>query len=194
MKGIIVFVKNPELGKVKTRLAISMGDKKALEIYNKLLAYTKEILLHLSNVKKCIYYSSFIDRKDDWINDQFEKHIQSKGDLGERMNNAFSEVFDSCEHVIIIGSDCPQLTASHLNDAFESLKNHNVVIGPSQDGGYYLLGMDKHYPELFQGIEWSTNTVLSATIQKAKDKHLKISELETLSDIDFEEDWIKYGF
>ena len=194
MKGVVVFIKNPELGKVKTRLAISMGDNKALEIYNKLVDYTKEVLLQLSNVKKYVYYSSFIDRQDDWNNDHFEKHVQSTGDLGTRMNTSFSEVFESCDHVIIIGSDCPQLTSSHINDAFSRLRNHNVVIGPSQDGGYYLLGMNKHYPELFQGIEWSTNTVFSDTLQIAKNKGLTISELETLSDIDYEEDWLKFGF
>ena len=194
MKGIIVFVKNPELGKVKTRLAISMGDKKALEIYNKLVGYTKEVLLQLSNTKKYVYYSSFVDRQDDWSNDQFEKRIQSIEGLGERMTIAIGEIFETCEQVLIIGSDCPQLTPSHINDAFDKLSNHNIVIGPSQDGGYYLLGMDKHYLGLFQGIEWSTNTVFGDTIQKAKDKGLSVSELETLSDIDYEEDWIKFGF
>ena len=110
------------------------------------------------------------------------------------MSSALDETFETCEHLIIIGSDCPQLTPSHINDAFDRLKTHNVVIGPSQDGGYYLLGMDKHYPALFQNIEWSTNTVFSDTIQIIKDNGLTISELETLSDIDYEEDWVKFGF
>jgi rSAM/selenodomain-associated transferase 1 len=194
LKGIIVFIKNPELGKVKTRLAISMGDNKALEIYNKLVGYTKQVLLQLSNTKKYVYYSSFVDRQDDWNNDHFEKRIQSPGGLGQRMTAAFGETFETCEQVLIIGSDCPQLTPFHINYAFERLSNHNVVIGPSQDGGYYLLGMDRHYLDLFQDIEWSTSTVFSDTIHKAKNNGLSISELEILSDIDYEEDWIKYGF
>ena len=194
MNGIIVFIKNPELGKVKTRIAMSLGDKKALEIYSKLIGYTKGVLLQLSNVKKYVYYSSFVDLQDDWNNDKFEKCIQSKGDLGERMSNAFGETFQACDQLIIIGSDCPQLTPSHINEAFEKLKKHNLVIGPSHDGGYYLIGMDKHYPMLFQDIVWSTNTVFDDTIQIAKDNGLSVSKLETLSDIDYEEDWVKFGF
>jgi rSAM/selenodomain-associated transferase 1 len=194
LNGIIVFVKNPELGKVKTRLASSLGNKKALEIYIKLIEYTKTVLLHLPRVKKYVYYSSFVDLKDNWNNEKFEKFIQSKGALGERMSNAFKETFQSCDQLIIIGSDCPQLTPSHINGAFEKLKSHNLVIGPSHDGGYYLLGMDKYYPKLFQDIEWSTNTVFDKTVQIAIDNSLSVAKLETLSDIDYEEDWMKFGF
>jgi hypothetical protein len=194
LKGIIVFVKNPKLGKVKTRLAASLGDHKALEIYNKLIGYTKDVLLQLSNVNRFVYYSSFIDQQDGWDNEKFIKRIQYQGGLGERITHALEETFENCQHIIIIGSDCPQLTPAHINEAFDRLRSNNVVIGPSQDGGYYLLGMDKFYPELFQNIEWSTATVFKETIQKTKDKNLKTSKLEVLSDIDYEEDWIKYGF
>ena len=194
MNGIIVFVKNPELGKVKTRLAATLGDEKALKIYNKLVGYTKDVLSQLSNVKRYIYYSSFVVKQDIWDNHQFEKRTQSTGGLGDRITTALKETFETCNPIIIIGSDCPQLTPLHIKDAFEQLKTHNIVIGPSHDGGYYLLGMDKYYPQLFQDINWSTSTVFQETVLKATNLNLGVDELETLSDIDYEEDWIKFGF
>lgn len=194
MRGVIVFVKNPELGKVKTRLAATLGAEKALEIYNKLLEYTREVMLQISNVKKFIYYSSFIDHQDYWDGQIFDKRLQSKGDLGDRITSALNDSFKICSSVVIIGSDCPQLSTSHIEEAFEKLKTSNIVIGPSHDGGYYLMGMDRFYPFLFQDINWSTSTVFQETILQAKSKHLSITQLETLTDVDHEEDWIKFGF
>ncbi len=194
MRGVVVFVKNPELGKVKTRLAASLGDQKALEIYNELLSYTREVLIGFDSAKRYIYYSSFIDTEDDWSNEIFEKRLQTDGGLGIKIISAVQSTFDTCDQIIIIGSDCPQLTSSHIEDAFQKLKTHNIVIGPSHDGGYYLLGMNKFYPELFQDITWSTDTVFQETLKKAESIKLEVYELETLSDIDYEEDWVKYGF
>lgn len=194
MKGIIVFVKNPELGKVKTRLAQTMGDVKALEIYNKLVAYTRNVLLEISGVEKFVFYSSFIDLDDGWDNDLFVKQLQTAGGLGEKMTSAFHDTFETCDRVVIIGSDCPQLKAIHIEKAFKLLEKHNVVIGPSDDGGYYLLGMDRFYPFIFEGINWSTETVLSETLAIAKNQNISTALLEKLHDVDYEDDWNKYGF
>jgi len=194
LRGVIVFVKNPELGKVKTRLAETMGDEKALEIYNKLLGYTRDVLLELKDTRRYIYYSSFIDTSDNWSNDNFDKKLQIAGGLGDKMSLAFQETFEACDEVIIIGSDCPQLTSAHLEDAFLQLKTNDIVIGPSHDGGYYLLGMKTLYPELFEDMQWSTDTVFEETLRRVKSLELKVDELEMLSDIDYEEDWEKYGF
>lgn len=194
MRGIIVFVKNPELGKVKTRLAKTMGDEKALEIYNKLIGYTREVLLKVNDTKKYIFYSSFIDDEDEWSRDDFEKKLQISGDLGSKMTTAIQDVFEICDQVVIIGSDCPQLTPAHIESAFRELDTHNVVVGPSMDGGYYLLGMDQYYPALFQDIQWSTETVCSDTLAIAAANGLSSARLEELSDIDYEEDWVEHGF
>lgn len=194
MRGIIVFVKNPELGKVKTRLASTLGDEKALEIYNKLVGYTRGILLEVDSTNKYVFYSSFIDEEDDWSNDVFEKRLQVSGDLGTKITKAVQHIFETCDQVVIIGSDCPQLQSQGIKEAFSKLDTSNIVIGPSQDGGYYLLGMDDFYPELFQDINWSTETVCAETLQKAETLNLKSTKLEVLSDVDFEEDWVKYGF
>ena len=194
MRGVIVFVKNPEFGKVKTRLAATLGDEMALEIYNKLLAYTRNVLLGAKDVKKYVYYSSFVDKNDDWSNEDFDKHLQYQGGLGERIISAFKSTFDECDQVVIIGSDCPQLTSEHIEEAFLKLNTHDVVIGPSHDGGYYLLGMNNFYPQLFNDINWSTESVFQETLDRAQANELSTAELETLTDVDYQEDWEKYGF
>ncbi|MDF1695730.1 MAG: TIGR04282 family arsenosugar biosynthesis glycosyltransferase [Saprospiraceae bacterium] len=194
MKGIIVFVKNPELGKVKTRLASSMGDIKALEVYTKLLLYTKNVLLNVKDIGRYVFYSNHIDNEDIWSAELFHKKLQISGDLGQKMTSAFQEVFKECNQILIIGSDCPQLTASHIEEAFSKLESNNIVIGPSRDGGYYLLGMDTFYPSVFDNIPWSTSTVFIDTLQRIHENKLSVDFLEELSDIDYEEDWKTYGF
>ena len=194
MKGVIVFVKNPELGKVKTRLAATVGDKEALSIYHKLLEYTRGVLLDLEETQRFVFYSSFIDDGDDWSNANFHKYIQEGLDLGQRMSTAFKLIFEKCDKVVIIGSDCTQLKSSHINSAFDFLESKDMVIGPSHDGGYYLLGLNKHNPFLFQNIEWSSASVLKETLDKADHLNLQYTMLEELSDIDNEEDWRRYGF
>ena len=192
--GIIVFIKNPRLGHVKTRLAKDVGDERALEIYLKLTAHTQRVLSAVPYVNRNVYYSEFVDDKDDWSIDTFIKGLQSNGDLGDRIKHAFNEVFDQNEKVIIIGSDCAQLSANHIQQAIDALDNNNVVIGPSLDGGYYLLGMDSNFQFLFEGIEWSTESVFETTKNKALAQGLSVAEIEKLSDIDYIEDWEKYGF
>ena len=192
MTSVIVFIKNPQLGHVKTRLAKDVGDEKALEIYLKLAAHTKKVLTEMVDTERYVYYSDFIDENDDWSTDLFIKKLQSEGDLGDRMKEAFGEVFSQSDRTIIIGSDCAQLSAKHIQRAIDALDDNNVVIGPSLDGGYYLLGMDSHYPFLFEGVEWSTDSVFETTKHKALERELSVAEIETLSDIDSIDDWEKY--
>ena len=163
-KAIIIFVRNPELGKVKTRLAKSVGDESALKIYNFLLQHTVKITEKL-NVDKYIYYSENIYRNDMWNPDIFRKKLQTGNDLGERMENAFSEIFGmGYEKVLIVGSDIYELEQKDIENAFESLETSKFVIGPATDGGYYLLGMTQLKPEIFQNKTWGTNSVLEETL------------------------------
>lgn len=191
--SIVVFIKNPRLGYVKTRLAKDVGDVRALEIYLQLTAHTKGVLAAVPEVNRCVFYSEFINNTDDWSTDTFVKFLQSDGDLGDKIKHAFSEVFLHSDKAIIIGSDCAQLSADHIQKAIDLLENNNVVIGPSIDGGYYLLGMDSNYQFLFDDIAWSTESVFDATKSKAIEHDLTVAEIETLSDIDYIEDWQKYG-
>ncbi|PTB93700.1 glycosyltransferase [Marivirga lumbricoides] len=186
---LIIFVKNPELGKCKTRLAATVGDEKALRFYEKMLERTLEVVTP-AKANKAIYYSSFIDKNDLWPeNERFNKEIQINGDLGSKMSAAFSEAFQQgYTSVCIIGSDCYELNTSIIDKAFEALQNKDAVIGPSTDGGYYLLGMNHLIPEVFENKEWSTDSVCLETEKDFRKLNLSFSKLQALTDIDTEED------
>ena len=185
---LIIFYRNPELGKVKTRLAKTLGDEKALAIYLKLSSHTRAITENLA-IDKVIYYSNFVDTEDAWPNTTFQKKLQNGNDLGEKMNNAFVEGFQSgYERVCIIGTDCLELSKDIIQQAFDQLVCYDAVIGPAKDGGYYLLGMKKPMPELFKNKAWSSDTVATDTIQNFKDLSLSYAQLAVLTDVDEEKD------
>lgn len=185
---LIIFVKNPEKGRVKTRLAEDIGEEQATLIYHKLLLYTREITKGL-NADKVVYYSESIDNNDLWDNLSFGKRLQEGADLGERMQNAFAEAFaEGKQRVIIIGSDCLELETYMIKEAYAVLENNDVVLGPARDGGYYLLGMKKFLPTLFDGKEWSTPDLLMDTILDLKKMNARYYLLKTLNDIDTAED------
>ncbi len=192
--ALIIFIKNPKLGTAKTRIAKTTGDEKALRIYKELLNYTRKVSLE-ADVDRFLYYSSFIDENDQWSADGFEKRLQhDTPDLGARMASAFRQIFKTNAPVLIIGSDCATLTPTHLAKAIETLKTNDFVIGPSTDGGYYLLGMSQFEPAVFHNIEWSTEEVLPATLLKIKELGKKYQLLEPLTDIDTEADWEEFGW
>lgn len=178
----IVFVRNPELGKVKTRLAKTITDKKALNIYILLLRHTESVLQKVSS-DKVVYYSEEIQNNDLWSNRYFQKKLQKGNDLGERMQHAFEMAFkEGYEKVVIVGSDLFDLKAVHIENAFKSLENHDLVIGPSLDGGYYLLGMKVLHPAVFKNKQWGTDSVLETTLKNLEQENVKL--LEALNDID----------
>lgn len=187
---LIIFVKNPELGKCKTRLAATIGNEKALNFYKNMLIKTKEVVENV-NADKAVYYSSYIDENDLWSNQPpFYKYIQSQySDLGIKMKVSFEEAFRvGYESVCIIGSDCFALDEKVIEQAFNTLDRQDAVLGPSNDGGYYLLGMNQLYAALFKNKEWSTDIVTPKTIQDFKRLKLEYSLLDELTDIDNEED------
>ena len=191
--ALLIFIKNPELGKVKTRLARTVGDERALQIYQALLGHTRKIAMEI-DADRLLFYSAFVDQQDEWKADFFDKQIQVAGALGTRMAEAFEGALKDHEAAVIIGSDCASLSVEIVDQAFDALKNHDFVIGPAEDGGYYLIGMKAASPWVFEGIEWSTETVFSETIKKIEAQGQSYALLPTLSDIDFEEDWAKYGW
>jgi rSAM/selenodomain-associated transferase 1 len=187
-KAIILFTKNPELGKVKTRLAKTIGNEKALEIYKKLLVHTQEIVTPVQ-ADKFVFYSDSITVEDQWNAGSFHKKVQDGDDLGKRMAHAFQEIFRlDYESVCIIGSDCYELTSAIIEKAFLALETNETVIGPTFDGGYYLLGMNQFHETVFNNKTWSTDTVYMDTITDFKNLNLSISTLNKLSDIDEEKD------
>jgi len=191
--AIIVFQKNLVLGKVKTRLAVSLGDQKALEIYGYLVDTTFKQLQALTDLDVFIYFSDLIEDLPTGTPSNFQSSLQKGNDLGERMSNAFIEVFEKgYKSALLIGTDCPSMNKEILLEAFESLENHEVVLGPATDGGYYLLGLKEVFPELFQNIPWSTGNVLELSLNVVRAKKRSYCLLAYLSDIDTLEDWENY--
>ena len=255
---LLLFIKNPQLGRVKTRLAATVGDELALEFYRRLLHFTRQVALE-TEAERHLFYSDFVDEKDDWPARFFQKKKQSGHDLGERMKAAFQSVFNKNESVlsdllrksprwrkplpnpspkgrgfsilqifelsglsktgriysplrlaegagggafarsllkkkvVIIGSDCAQLTSDILDSAFQKLETAPFVIGPSFDGGYYLLGMNRFEPSVFDEIEWSSSSVFQKTLEKITALGLEVSLLPALPDIDTEDDWLRFA-
>ena len=189
---LIIFLKYPEAGKVKTRLAKDVGDQRAAEIYSQM---SKTII---DNVSESNGYETaiFFDPPDkeyeirNWIGKKEVPFAPQRGDtLGDKISNAFKEVFSSeSERVVIIGTDCIDVSSKTITQAINSLEDVDVVLGPVVDGGYYLLGLNNHIPEIFQEIEWSTDRVLNQTLERIKEKKLSFELLETLIDIDILDD------
>jgi rSAM/selenodomain-associated transferase 1 len=197
--SIILFLKYPVKGKVKTRLAKTIGDEKAVRLYKKLSENIIATISKLSNSHKYIFYSEKEEKDliNNWIKDKCFFAAQDGEDLGKRMKNAFNQVFShGARKVIILGSDIPDLSKEIIEEAISKLDENDIVIGPSPDGGYYLLGMKKYSPFLFDNIIYSTNSVLEETIGKIKKKKLSYHILQTLEDIDTEDElkeWLKMG-
>lgn len=180
---LLIFTRNPELGKVKTRLAKDVGNVAALKIYEFLLNHTKNVTEKLE-VAKQVWYSENVWKNDIWENATYEKYEQYGNDLGVRMQNAFEDGFQAgYERIIIIGSDLFDISELDIKQAFQKLKSKDAVIGPAEDGGYYLLGLTHMIPQLFQEKSWGTNSVLKATLEDLKSYNFET--LETRNDIDY---------
>lgn len=188
--AIIIFIRNPVLGKVKTRIAATQGPEKALEIYCYLLELTKASVQNTAYTKYLFYSDDIL--QDEWPEEFFLKRIQTGTDLGERMMNAFREVLSMHDGALIIGSDCASFDRKNLDHAIQELRHHDVVIGPAKDGGYYLLGMKRLIPDLFIHKSWSSDVLLRQTLHDLKSSNLSFSLLQELNDIDEWEDWQEY--
>ena len=184
---LMIFVKNVVEGRVKTRLARSVGAEKAVDIYRRLLDYTREVVSPLGCHKQ-VWYSRAIENDDGWT-DCEKKRQQGEG-LGERMSYAFRAAFEAgYEKAVIIGSDCATIETSLIEKAFEELEDSDIVLGPSRDGGYYLLGMKSYHPQLFEEIDWSTGKVLRQTLERVKSRDHSYELLTELNDVDTLADW-----
>lgn len=180
---VIMFVKEPKLGFVKTRLAKSCGDKFTLNLY---LLFVEDMIYTLqgskSDFKLCANSNLELINKNFG---HFDNFLQCEGDLGIKMQNAFEQKFaQGYEKIIIIGSDIPQITNKLISQSFTKLNTHDAVLGSSLDGGYYLIGFNKNtfYGRVFKDIKWSTKEVLKQTLQKLNDKNIYL--LKELNDID----------
>ena len=183
---VLVFAKTPTLGSVKTRLAKTVGDEKALWVYLQLLKKTDAILQSIG-VKVIVFYDGLDRSAFGSIFQSFQKFPQEGATLGERMHNAFQWGFSKgYDHIVIIGTDLWSLDQNLIEQAFTVLKKSEIVIGPAKDGGYYLLGKKQLIPTVFKNKNWSSSTVLKETVKDLKG--YKVGFLEEKMDIDQYED------
>ncbi len=187
---LIVFAKIPFLGKVKSRLASEIGEEKALWVYRQLLVKTERVLEKSSN-KTIIFYSGGVPKVFGNYFKYFSKKKQIGNDLGERMSAAFQWGFaQGHSKIIALGTDLWDLDQAMLDDALRALDHADVVLGPAKDGGYYLLGLKKFYPEVFSNKKWGGPSVLHDTLHDLEDKPIAL--LKEKSDIDFYKDLSLY--
>ena len=178
---LIIFVKNIKLGKVKTRLAKTIGNEGAFEVYKKLVQITEQETKKV-NTTRHIYFSDVIINSK-WEND--DKFVQKGNDIGDRMLNAFKDGFEKgYEHIVLIGSDLPDITPDIINKGFSTLDKSSTVFGPAEDGGYYLIGMTNLIPSIFINKPWSQPNLLNETLYDLETKHISFNLLKKLNDID----------
>jgi rSAM/selenodomain-associated transferase 1 len=187
-RAVLVFVRAPEMGRVKTRLAASLGAGPALRVYRRLAEHAIAQARALADEARVRVHHTPADAAPairDWLGEGLLLLPQAEGDLGARMQDAFSRAFaDGCERVVIIGSDLPGMDARLLRQAFAAMDEADAVIGPARDGGYYLLGLARPVPGVFDGIAWSTPGVFAATMQRLRAAGVSPVVLPTLADVD----------
>jgi len=181
---LIIFTKNPEPGLVKTRLAASIGNEKALEVYETLRGHTALIAEQVA-VNRTVFFSHFLPASDIFFTADFNVDLQVGHDLGERMLHAIRRGFQQgFKHIVLIGTDCYVLSTAIIESAFTALDHSDAVVGPARDGGFYLVGLNKLLPELFLRRQWSTSEVLTETTNILRNLGITYMLLPLLSDID----------
>lgn len=192
-RRLILFVRFPVAGKVKTRLIPALRAEGAAALHRRLVLRslrTAHALCESQGIELEIrFVGENANEMQHWLGDGWLCRLQGEGDLGQRMAGAFADSFrEGSPATVIIGSDCPSLTPEILSAAFESLKAGPVVFGPATDGGYYLIGLTRLVPELFQGIAWGTETVLAQSLEIPARNASKPGLLQPLDDLDRPED------
>lgn len=188
-----IFVKNLIPGTVKTRLAKDLGIDVAIEIYKELVRITAEATKTLK-IDKFVYYSEYIESNDQFDDAKYQKHIQEGKDLGQRMQNCFYDAFElSFDKIILIGSDTPDITDQIISQGFAELDKHDIIIGPAQDGGFYLIGMKEPHENLLNKRTYGHEQVLNELLNEIENRNLSVFKLPTLIDIDVKDDLKKAG-
>lgn len=190
---LIMFIKNSLPGRVKVRLAEQIGPDRALDVYIRMLEHIRRVTGNLP-FDKAVYYSDFIETNDIFNPEDYDKFLQDGTTQAEKLQNAFSHAFGSgYKRVVIICSDCFELSHSHVVDAFESLRDVDTVLGPSADGGLYLLGMRKYFPVIFENKTFDPENLFLDTLLVLKKNNYSFQILETLKDINTYDDLVKSG-
>ena len=189
--AILILAKNPEAGRVKTRLAATVGISQALTIYKELYTQTLNLAATIKSSTSYVFQSP---KQDPGVfpSSGLRSRLQAEGDLGDRMLAALQAGLNEHEKAVMIGADCPGLGVAHFRKAFKALDQVDLVLGPSEDGGFYLLGSKEPYPDLFVNRSWSHEEVFSKTVDLASKLGLSMYILPELYDIDYESDWDRW--
>ncbi len=177
---------------MKTRIARQLGDARALAVHRELAERTVATARRVGDANLTIAFTpaDATDEMRAWLGDDLAYEAQRGGDLGARMANAIERrLRGGATHVLVIGTDAPELSRTILADAFSALDRTDVVIGPASDGGYYLIGMRALHRELFVGVPWSTPETLARTLAAARTAGHRVHVLDILSDVDTADDW-----
>lgn len=190
---LIVFLKAPLPGTVKTRLAKTLGTPGACAAYLQLVETLLNQISSVNNVTLCFTPDEVDLKIQPWLRKDWRGTAQGQGDLGERLDRAFQSTFaNGAKRVLIIGSDCPDITVSDLDAAWSALESNDVALGPAVDGGYWLIGLRAPQPSLFADMPWSTSAVLPTTLDRCATAALRVQLLRQLSDVDTDEDWRRF--
>lgn len=192
---LIIFTRSPEPGRNKTRLIPALGAIGATELHCRMVRATLNWAERLATMHPVELRIQFTGADEsamaESFGSQFQYVPQCEGDLGQRLEHAFRESFQiNCRRVVVVGTDCPSLSEVIVHQAFDHLEDHDVVIGPAEDGGYYLIGLARPAEELFTGVAWGTGQVLETTLAAAIRSELSIAVLPTLADVDRPEDLV----
>lgn len=191
-RSLVIFATAPEKGRVKSRIAADLGPDVALTAYRTLAEHAVAAASHVDWCRKTIAYApnGKADAMRDWFGDLFDYRAQGEGDLGRRMLAAFERAFqDGADRVILIGVDCPGVSEGVISDAFARLDTADAVVGPSFDGGYYLIGMKKPLTPLFTDIPFGTGDTLQRTLTAARRGGIRVSLLEWKRDVNTGDAW-----
>jgi rSAM/selenodomain-associated transferase 1 len=192
-RKLIDFLKAPRPGWVNTRLAGSLGIRSACEAYRRLVETLLDQLGELREIELRFAPDDALEEIRPWIREGWAAAPQGPGTLGQRLERAFREAFSAgLNRVVIIGSDCPAVTMDDINSAWRALDSHPVVVGPAQDGGYWLIGLSAPRRELLENISWSTDKVLRQTLERARQSGARVRLLRELADVDTPEDWDQF--
>lgn len=184
---IIIFTKAAQPGFTKTRLIPALGKQGAADLAKRMLMHTlnQSLEANIGSVEICVTPPATDAIWQDFaVSDELEYSDQGKGDLGERLSRVTQRVIDNGESVLLIGADCTQLTATHLQQAKDTLRYYDSILIPATDGGYVLLGLNFFHPSLFESVKWSTDTVCTETIDRLKKLGRSVRSYPSMHDID----------
>ncbi len=185
MNSIGLFAKYWQPGKVKTRLAASIGASVAADFYQQMLRVTLDRLSDVGDVRQIVFTPTKNQEDFASLNPKWQIQAQSLGDLGSRLENFFANQFTlGATKVIAIGGDCPQISSEVIEDVWTQLEQKTAVWGPAHDGGYYLIGLSQMEPSLFREIDWSTPKVLAQSIARANVANIAFALARESYDVD----------